>query len=130
MINRGSNGSRNPCQADLSYAARSILIQNEIRIIQKCYVDLWSIGVYRHAIVSQVVVERLSGLRIVVGFFKERHTDAHHDCTLDLIASRIPKSDYRTPKDGFETYDAGRAGARPYRLSTRTTRVHRPARGS
>ena len=29
----------------------------------------------------------------------------------------IPKSDYRTPKDGFETYDAGRAGARPYRLA-------------
>src|SRR5260370_35001051 len=84
MINGGRNRSRNPCQADLSYATRSIFVQNKIRIIQKRYVDLWGIGIYRHAIICQVVVDRMSSLRIVARFFKERHTDAHHDRALDL----------------------------------------------
>jgi hypothetical protein len=47
MINRGRNRSGNPCQADLSYATRPIFIQNKIRIIQKRYIDLRSIGIYR-----------------------------------------------------------------------------------
>jgi hypothetical protein len=35
----------------------------------------------------------------------------------------ITKSDYRTPKDGFESCDAGRAGARPYRRKPASRRI-------
>src|SRR5260221_14748349 len=96
MIGGGGSRSGSPCKADLSYATRSIFIQNKIRIIQKRYVDLWSIGIYRHAVICQVVVDRMSGLRIVMCFFKERHADTHHDRTLDLITSRTLIDDSST----------------------------------
>src|SRR6266436_4084302 len=106
MINGGRNRSRNPCQADLSYATRSIFVQNKIRIIQKRYVDLWSIGIYCHAIICQVVVDRMSSLRIVARFFKERHTDAHHDRALDLITGRTLIYDSATIDDGYNPSDS------------------------
>jgi hypothetical protein len=40
MIDRGGDGSRNPCQADLSYSTRPIFIHHKIRIFQKCDIYL------------------------------------------------------------------------------------------
>src|SRR4030088_3498003 len=106
MVNGGRNRSRDPCQADLSYATRSIFVQNKIRIIQKRYVNLWSIGIYRHAIICQVVVDRTPGLRIVMRFFKKRHTDAHHDRTLDLIPGWVLIDDSATIDHGDNPPDS------------------------
>jgi hypothetical protein len=41
----------------------------------------------------------------------------------------VPKSDYRTRRDGFETCYAGRAGARPYRRKGLSRRRGRPRFG-
>src|ERR1700745_600844 len=112
MINGGRNRSRNPCQTDLSYATRSIFVQNKIRIIQKRYINLWSICIYRHAVICQVVVDRMSRLRIVMCFFKERHADTHHDRTLDLITSRMLVDDSATIDHGHDPSDSQASNSR------------------
>jgi hypothetical protein len=56
MINRRGDRRCNPCQADLSSPSRSKFVHHKIGIIQKRYIDFWSIGICRHPVISAGLV--------------------------------------------------------------------------
>src|SRR5262245_32570407 len=88
MVNGGSDRCGNASKPDFTNPARTQWVDLLVGKVQKVHFNDRRISIYWDHIVGQVAVERRAGCGIVVSVLEEGHSNTHHHCSLDLVATR------------------------------------------
>src|SRR4029077_13841642 len=88
MMDCVGDGGSDACKANLTYPARTNLVEFFVRVVEEMHVDCRSIRIHSNDVVCHAAIDWSAILGIVRGVLKQGHADAHHHCALDLVASR------------------------------------------
>src|SRR6185312_3935031 len=72
-------------QANLADAARSVLVDVQIGILDEDAVEIRGVSVRRNQVVGIVVVQRFAVAAVVVGLLEQAHADTHYNGADDLV---------------------------------------------
>ena len=89
MIDCVGDGGRGPGNPDFTHSASTDRIELQIGTVEKLHVNRGNVRVGRHQILRNVPIGDPTGSNVVLSSLQQRHTDAKHNASHDLIAGGL-----------------------------------------